>query len=113
MTTDKTGAETTVTRQAGMFTITVGDQSTGLTSFVDKDGQRIFLHTQVKPQFEGRGLAGILVSEALSATRSDGLRAVAVCPMIAAYVAKHHDFDDILDPVTPEIDAWLVAQRRR
>ena len=116
MTTDKTGAPTSVTRRSRMFTIAVDGSdasSVGLTSFAERDGQRIFLHTEVKPQYEGRGLAGILVAAALEATRADGLRAVAVCPMVAAYVAKHHDFDDIVDPVTPEIDEWLTAQRRR
>jgi predicted GNAT family acetyltransferase len=96
-----------------MFTIAVDGASAGLTSFTEHDGQRIFLHTEVKAQFEGRGLANILVSEALAATRADGLRVVAVCPMVAAYVAKHHDFDDIVDPVTPQIQAWLASQQHR
>lgn len=113
MTTDKTGAATTVTQHARMFTITVDGVPAGLTSFVERDGQRIFLHTEVKPQFEGRGLAGILVETALAATRADGLHVVAVCPMVAAYVAKHHDFDDIVDPITPQLDEWLMAQRHR
>ncbi len=113
VTTDKTGAETTVTQRARIFTIAVDDGSAGMLSFVDRDGQRIFLHTEVKPAFEGRGLAGILVEAALSATRAEGLRVVAVCPMVAAYVAKHHDFDDILDPITAQIDEWLMAQRHR
>ncbi|CAN5664181.1 N-acetyltransferase [soil metagenome] len=113
MTTDKTGAPTTVVQRHRMFTIAADDVSAGLTSFVDHDGQRIFLHTAVKPQFEGRGLASILVEQALAATRTEGLRVVAVCPMVAAYVAKHRDFDDIVDPVTPQIQDWLASQRRR
>jgi predicted GNAT family acetyltransferase len=113
VTTDKTGAPTTVAQRHRMFTIAAGNESAGLTSFVDHDGRRIFLHTEVKTQFEGRGLASILVEEALGATRAEGLRVVAVCPMVAAYVAKHHDFDDIVDPVTPELQDWLASQRRR
>jgi predicted GNAT family acetyltransferase len=113
VTTDKTGATTTVTQRTRIFTIAVDGVSAGLTSFVEHEGHRIFLHTEVKSQFEGRGLASILVSEALSATRIDGLRIVAVCPMIAAYVAKHHDFDDIVDPLTPQLQDWLTAQRYR
>jgi predicted GNAT family acetyltransferase len=113
VTTDKTGATTTVTERHRMFTIAADDASAGLTSFVDHDGQRIFLHTEVKSEFEGRGLASILVSEALAATRTEGLRVVAVCPMIKAYVARHHDFDDIVDPVTPDIEDWLASQRHR
>ena len=54
-----------------------------------------------------RGLATVLIAQALSTTRADGLRIVAVCPMVAHYVSSHHDFDDIVDPVTPEILQWL------
>ncbi len=113
MTTDKTGAPTTVTRRTRLFTIAVDGVTAGLASFIDHESQRIFLHTEVKAAFEGRGLASILVAEALTATRTDGLRVVPVCPMVAAYVTKHHDFDDIVDPVTPRIEDWLAAQRHR
>jgi predicted GNAT family acetyltransferase len=44
-----------------------------------------------------------LIAEALAATRADGLRIVAVCPMVAGYVKKHPEFDDIVDRPTPEI----------
>jgi predicted GNAT family acetyltransferase len=107
MTTDKTGAPTTVTTSTDRFTITVDGQQVGLVAFVDHDGQRIFLHTEVKDEFGGRGLASILVSEALAATRDAGLRIVAVCQMVAAYLDKHHDFADIVDPVTADTKRFL------
>jgi hypothetical protein len=113
VTTDKTGALATVTQRTRLFTIAADGASAGLATFVDHEGQRIFLHTEVKAQFEGRGLATILITEALNATRGDGLRVVAVCPMVAAYVTKHHEFDDIVDPDTPQIQDWLAAQRHR
>ena len=69
MTTDKTGAPTTVTAATDQFTIAVDGQQVGLVDFVDHDGQRIFHHTEVDDAFEGRGLASILVSEALASTR--------------------------------------------
>jgi hypothetical protein len=35
---------------------------------------------------------------------------VQVCPYVAKYVTSHHDFDDILDPVTPAaLDAVQAA----
>ena len=49
----------------------------------------------------------MLIEEALSLTRTDGLRIVPVCPMVAAHVRKHHEFDDILDQPTPAILQWL------
>ena len=69
----------------------------------DRDNRRVFYHTEVEDQFEGRGLASILVGEALEATRADGKRVVAVCPRVAAFIKKHPEFSDITDPVTPEI----------
>ena len=75
----------------------------------DRDGQRMFLHTEVADAFEGRGLATILITEALQATRDAGLRIVAVCTMVAAYVDKHHEFDDAVDPVSRDIKRWLAG----
>jgi predicted GNAT family acetyltransferase len=107
MTTDKTGAPTTVTAEPNRFTIAVDGKQVGFTEFADRDGERIFLHTEVADEFEGRGLATILVTEALTATRDAGLRIVAVCPMVAAYLDNHHEFDDVTDPVSPDIKRWL------
>jgi predicted GNAT family acetyltransferase len=108
MTTDKTGAPTTVAAESDRFTIAVDGQTVGLTQFADRDGQRVFTHTEVSDEFEGRGLATILIGEALQATRDAGLRIVAVCPMVAAYVDKHPEFGDITDPVDRDMKRWLT-----
>jgi predicted GNAT family acetyltransferase len=108
MTTDKTGAPTTVTAESDRFSIAVDGETVGFAEFADRNGQRIFVHTEVADDFEGRGLATILVNEALQATRDAGLRIVAVCPMVAAYIGKHHEFDDVVDPVDRDIKRWLT-----
>ena len=107
MTTDKTGAPTKVTAESDRFSIAVDGQPAGFTEFGDRDGQRIFTHTEVADRFEGRGLATILVGEALQATRDAGLRIVAVCPMVAGYIEKHDEFQDAADPVSTDIKRWL------
>ena len=96
-TTDKTGAPTTVTAGPDRYTIAVEGQEVGHTEFIDRGGQRVFTHTEVDEQYEGRGLATILVAEALQETRDAGLRIVANCPMVANYVAKHDEFKDVVD----------------
>ena len=108
MTTDKTGAPTTVTQEPDRFSISVDGQKVGFTEYVDRDGQRIFPHTEVRDEFGGRGLATILVSEALQATRDAGLRIVAVCPMVAGFVEKHQDLADVVDPVDTDVKRWLA-----
>jgi predicted GNAT family acetyltransferase len=106
MATDKTGAPTTVTAEQGKYTIAVEGKTVGHAAVADRDDQRIFYHTEIDDEFGGRGLATILVQEALEATRQDGKRVVAVCPMVAGVLDKHPEFSDISDPATPEIKQW-------
>lgn len=67
------------------------------------DGQTAFLnyertpdtlklnHTEVPPKFRGRGFGQALVKGALERGRAEGLRIVAVCPFVRAYLRKHPD----------------------
>jgi uncharacterized protein len=103
MTTDKTGAETTVTAEDGRYTIAVEGKDVGLADFYDRGDQRVFHHTEIDPAFGGRGLATILVEEALDAARADGKRIVPMCSMVATVLKKHPEYDDITDPVTPDV----------
>ena len=108
MTTDKTGAATTVAAETDRFSISVEGRKVGFTEFADRDGQRVFTHTEMADEFEGRGLATILVEEALQATRDAGLRIIAVCPMVAGFVEKHQEFSDVVDPVDQDVKRWLA-----
>jgi len=107
MATDNTGAEATVSAAEGKYTIEVDGETVGLADVADRGNQRVFYHTEVEERFGGRGLATILVAEALKATRADGKRVVPVCPMVAAYIKKHPEFSDITDKATPEILRWV------
>jgi predicted GNAT family acetyltransferase len=106
MTTDKTGAQTAVSAENGKYTIAVEGKPVGHTAVADRDNQRVFYHTEIDDEFGGRGLATILVREALEATRADGKRVVPVCQMVAGVLKRHPEFDDITDPATPEILRW-------
>jgi predicted GNAT family acetyltransferase len=83
------------------YEIGVNGEPAGFTAYVDREGQRIFFHTEIGDRFGGRGLAGKVVAHALADTRTAGLRIVPVCPYVAKYVTTHHEVDDLLDPVTP------------
>src|ERR1700683_4708798 len=107
MPTDKTGAEAAVSAAEGKYTIAVDGQTVGLAAVADRDNQRIFYHTEVEEQLARRGLATILVAEALAATRADGKRVVPLCPMVAAFIKKHPEFNDITDKATPQILRWV------
>jgi predicted GNAT family acetyltransferase len=96
MTTDKTGAPTTVTAEPDRYMIAVEGNQVGKAEFLDRDDKRVFTHTEVDKNYEGRGLATILIAQALQETRDAGLRIVPRCPMVAAYVSKHDEYQDIV-----------------
>lgn len=108
MTTDKTGAPTGVAAESDRYTITVDGKKAGRTEFADRDGQRIFTHTEVDSAYEGRGLATILIDKALQHARGEGKRIVPVCEMVASYVDKHQEVAGAVDPVTDDVEQWLA-----
>ncbi|MEU0138104.1 GNAT family N-acetyltransferase [Streptomyces sp. NPDC006296] len=89
------------------YEILVGEVTAGFTAYRDRDGQRVFFHTEIDDAFAGQGLASVLVQEALSQVREAGRRIVPVCPYVAKFLKKHEEFADITDPVTPEALQWL------
>lgn len=95
MTQDKTGAPTTVTAESDQYSISVDGKKVGKAEFLDRGGRRIFTHTEVDKNYEGRGLATILIGEALKDTRDAGLTIVPKCPMVVAYVRKHDEYSDV------------------
>lgn len=58
---------------------------------------RAFVHTEIDKAFGGRGLAGTLVTQALTDTRDAGLRIVPYCPFVVAWLQKHPEFEDVVD----------------
>lgn len=108
---DRTGAPVTVTLDTGgpigAYAVQVdGSPVVGRADFVDGPagsggsagdddaaggGDRIFFHTEVDEEYGGRGLAGILVREALADSIRKNIVVVPVCPLFAAHLAKHGD----------------------
>ena len=64
----------------------------GATAFLQYERTRDVLrliHTEVPEHLRGRRVGDALVKTALDAGRSEGLRIVAVCPFVRAYLRKH------------------------
>lgn len=97
------------------FEITADGELAGFTEYLDTslDGTevRIFFHTEIDEKFGGRGLAGTLVQSALTTSRSTGRKIVPVCPYVKKFVGKHHEFDDIVTPVTRDALAAVEARQ--
>lgn len=79
------------------YVITVDGARAGFAEFARDDAHVVFTHTVIDDAFSGQGLGTTLVRAALDDVRAQGLRIVALCPFVAAYLRRHHDYDDILD----------------
>ena len=75
-------------RAANRFELEV-EGALAVLEYERKDGAMVFNHTEVPGQFRGRGYGEILVKAGLDAARAEGLRIVAVCPYVRAYLRKH------------------------
>jgi len=94
---DKTGAPVTISLDeappVGAFTVHLPDgTAAGRADFVDApeaDRERIFFHTEVAQELNGRGLGGLLVREALADSIGKDLTVVPVCPLFKAHLDEH------------------------
>jgi uncharacterized protein len=55
-----------------------------------------FVHTEVPPELGGKGVGSKLIAGALDQVRSEGLKVIAQCPFVKAYIDKHPDYADLL-----------------
>jgi predicted GNAT family acetyltransferase len=77
-------------REAHRFELVVDGQSAFLNYRRTPD-ELILVHTEVPPALRGRHLAEALVKAGLETARTEGLRVVAVCPFVTAYLRKNPD----------------------
>lgn len=69
----------------------------GMIVYRDRgEGVRELVHTEVKPELGGRGLAAVVAKAALDDIRARGWKVIPSCPYVAAYVEKHPDYADLV-----------------
>lgn len=58
---------------------------------------RIIDHTEVPPEFRGRGIGEALVARAVEDARAEGRSILPLCPFAAAQFRRHPDWTDVLE----------------
>ncbi len=80
-----------------------------LAGFIDYelDGERIVLpHTEVLPEFGGRGIGSALARGTLDAIRAAGThKVVPQCPFVKAWLDRNPDYLSLVDDAAPTPDA--------
>lgn len=83
-------------KAAHRYEVWVGDQRAGVATYRERPGSVVFQHTEIDPAFEGHGVGGRLARAALDDVRARGLSVVPLCPFIAAYIASHPQYADLV-----------------
>jgi predicted GNAT family acetyltransferase len=84
------------------FEVTIGDHR-AVAEYRLSDGAIMFTHTEVPKELEGQGLGGALIRAGLAAARERGLKVQPVCSFFAAYIKRHPETHDLLDPAYAKI----------
>jgi hypothetical protein len=80
------------------FEIDLGGGAFAIAEYTLPAGKIMFTHTEVPAEYEGQGIGSLLIRHALAAARERGLKVIPICPFFAAYMKKHAEVQDLLDP---------------
>jgi predicted GNAT family acetyltransferase len=70
----------------------------GFALYALRPGAIVFVHTEVDPAFEGKGIGSSLVRQSLDQVRErGGLEVFPLCPFYKAWLGKHPEYDDLVN----------------
>ncbi|MFJ6197707.1 GNAT family N-acetyltransferase [Micromonospora sp. NPDC092111] len=78
------------------FEILVDDALAGFAAYLPRGETRVFTHTEVRPEFAGRGVGSALIRSTLDQVREQGGRVVPRCPFMRAFIERHPEYADLV-----------------
>jgi predicted GNAT family acetyltransferase len=74
------------------YLLSLDGRTIGEVVYRDGDGSRIFTHSEVVPEHEGKGYGTRMVQAALDDTVAAGLKPVGRCSMVHHFLAEHPEY---------------------
>lgn len=74
------------------YELRVDGELAGMAQYRDREGRRIFFHTEVDDAYAGRGLGNRLAKGVLDDALARGLQIVPRCPFIRSWLERHPDY---------------------
>jgi predicted GNAT family acetyltransferase len=63
-----------------------------IAAYRQQGDSRVFTHTEVPPEDEGKGIGAELVKAALDDTKASGFKIVPACSFVVAYLRRHPEY---------------------
>lgn len=82
-------------QDSNRFEVTLPDEPAVLIYQI-KAGLMLLMHTEVPPQYEGRGIAGRLAKAALEFAVENRLKVRSYCSFTTRYIERHPEYQGLL-----------------
>ncbi len=87
------------------YEILVGGERAGFAQYVRRGSRTFFVHTEIDPEYEGKGLGSRLAAGALAEERTKA-KIVPLCPFIRGFIDRHPEELEYVDKeLLAQIDA--------
>ena len=73
------------------------DGGTAIVAYRRDENRVVLIHTEVPEEFAGQGVGSRLAKGVFELIRASGRKAVVRCEFLKGWIAKHHEYDDIID----------------
>ena len=78
------------------FELFAGGMPAGVLAYRMQGEDYALIHTEVAPEFEGRGMGSALISRSLDQIREKGHGVVPVCPFVSSFLQRHPEYLDMV-----------------
>ena len=82
--------------EAHQYEVRIDGGLAGFATYRLHPGRIEFVHTEVRPEYEGHGLGSRLAEAALDDVRVRGLTVTPTCPFIKDFIDEHAEYADLL-----------------
>jgi predicted GNAT family acetyltransferase len=78
------------------YEIRVSEDLAGFVQYRRRPGLVAFIHTEIDPRFEGKGLGSQLIAAVLDEARAPGVWVLPFCPFVNGYISRHPEYADLV-----------------
>lgn len=82
--------------ERGRYEVYADGELAGFADYRLRADRMSLTHTETEPALQGRGLAGVLIRDALNAARDGGLSVLPYCSYVRSYIERHPEYLDLV-----------------